>query len=327
MKKFLITAIFLFTFAVYVSGQDNKSRSLFPIQKDGNCGYIDRTGKVVIRPSFQLCSAFSEGLASVMLKNRKRGFIDAAGRLVIKAKFDKWFGGDFSEGLAAIALEDGRRGYVDNSGNVTLLEEYSYVGSFSEGLAAIERDGLKGYIDKNFNVVVEPKFQYAGKFADGFAPVRDLNGSYYYIDKTGRMAINFDGGEFSEGFAFIKVEDKYGFVDTNGKMVIALQFDKAEFFYEGLAAVMIKDKWGFIDKSGQIVIQPQFDEVDRFFPDGLAPVTIGEKSGFINKKGELIVDLLFDNTDWFYGGLGGIKVKDKWGYVDSSGKIVWQPSK
>ena len=327
MNKFLMTTMFLFIFVAFVSAQEIKTRSLFPINKDGKCGYINKTGKIIIRPRFKLCGIFSEGLASVMLVNENRGFVDETGRFVIEPKLGKWFGGNFSEGYAAVALENDERGYVDKSGNFTLLENCSYVGSFSEGLAVIERNDLKGYIDKKFNVVVEPKFQHAGNFADGFAPVRDLNDSYYYIDKTGQMAINFDGGEFSEGFAFIEVEGKYGFIDITGKVVISPQFDGARFFYEGLAPIMVKDKWGFVDKSGQIVIEPRFDDVDKFFPDGLAPVNMGDKGGFINRKGELVIGLPFDNTEWFYGGLGRVTVKDKWGYVDSFGKVIWQPTK
>ena len=49
---------------------------------------------------FVLARAFSEGLAAVMGKNDKYGFIDKTGKFVIQPQFYRV--GDFSEGLAAV---------------------------------------------------------------------------------------------------------------------------------------------------------------------------------------------------------------------------------
>jgi hypothetical protein len=43
-----------------------------------------------------------------------------------------------------------------------------------------------------------------------------------------------------------------------------LQFDDCRSFSEGLAVVKIEDKWGYIDKTGKIVINPQFDDAGGF---------------------------------------------------------------
>jgi WG containing repeat len=40
--------------------------------------------------------------------------------------------------------------------------------------------------------------------------------------------------------------------------VIPAQFNKAKNFSEGLSAVKIDDKWGYINQTGKVVIQPQF---------------------------------------------------------------------
>ena len=160
MSRFITTVFLLVSVSMIVLGQDGGTRTLFSVSVNGVCGYMNKTGKIVIRPRFQLCSSFSEGLAAVTLKNDKLGFVDTTGKLVIKAKFNYIFNDAFSEGYSRIAIGK-QHGYVDHSGKVKLFANYSYVDTFSEGLALIERDKLYGYIDKSFNVVIEPKFKYA----------------------------------------------------------------------------------------------------------------------------------------------------------------------
>jgi hypothetical protein len=55
-------------------------------------GYIDKTGKEVIKPQYRASGDSSEGLAPVCVKD-KVGFIDKKGKLVIKARFDPAWGG------------------------------------------------------------------------------------------------------------------------------------------------------------------------------------------------------------------------------------------
>ena len=66
------------------------------------CGFIDKSGKVVIEPQFDDVGAFIEGLAWVK-KDGKWGFIDKSGKVVIEPQFDG--AGDFSEGLAWVVIE------------------------------------------------------------------------------------------------------------------------------------------------------------------------------------------------------------------------------
>ena len=50
------------------------------------------------------------------------------------------------------------------------------------------------------------------------------------------------------------------FVDTEGKMCITPQFEDARSFSNGYAAVKKDHMWGFVDVSGNIVIEPVFQE-------------------------------------------------------------------
>jgi len=66
-KNFVAAAYCLiFSFVCGVNAQSiNSTSRLRPIQQDGKWGYIDSTGKIVIKPQFVWAEEFSEGLAAI----------------------------------------------------------------------------------------------------------------------------------------------------------------------------------------------------------------------------------------------------------------------
>ena len=131
----------------------------------------------------------------------------------------------------------------------------------------------------------------------------------------------------------IKVGDKYGFMDSNGQIVINPFFDKVSpTFDEDISCVRIGDynngKYGYIDRAGNFIIEPQF-EIAYDFHNNYALVAMDGKFCYINKSGEPITPLFNSTYAIFTGfsdGLCPIPNEDnKWGYVDTTGKYVIEP--
>ena len=74
-----------------------------------------------------------------------------------------------------------------------------------------------------------------------------------------------------EGYAAVKKNGKWGFVDVGGVEVIKFAFDDALSFGQHLAAVKYGEYWGYISRYGQMVIDAAFYEA-KSFSDGSAPV-------------------------------------------------------
>ena len=129
-------------------------------------------------------------------------------------------------------------------GRLVIPLEFDVVGPFSEGLAQAAVDGKCGFIDASGEWKIKPEFEASlpanavlmngvtmmlgGRFKEGLAPVYVegdplQGGTCQYIDKTGNKAFQqvFQrGGEFSEGLAPVCVDDRWGFINTSGWMVI-----------------------------------------------------------------------------------------------------------
>ncbi|NJM58191.1 MAG: hypothetical protein HC857_13175 [Synechococcales cyanobacterium RU_4_20] len=133
-----------------------------------------------------------------------------------------------------------------------------------------------------------------------------------FLDHQGRVAIapQFEAaGDFSEGLAWVQKNGKVGFIDSAGQVVIPLKFDQAQPFQENLAAVRADDKWGFIDRQGSWVIPAQFYQVAPF-SEGLARIEATpiapftpSKFGFINRTGQTVIEPQFREAESFSSGL------------------------
>ncbi len=122
---------------------------------------------------------------------------------------------------------------------------------------------------------------------------------------------------------------KWGYIDTEGTVIIDYIYDKADFFKEGLAAVSSDGKWGFINPDGIFIIKPQYDFCSGF-KEGLSKVVITEgntrKTGFINKEGETFFrSFLNGNAGNFSEGLAVFEKDGLYGYIDTNGNICINP--
>lgn len=87
---------------------------LYPVLLDGDWGYINKEGAMVIEPEHQIAYPFSDGLAAVR-SGWRWYFLDERGEFVIDGSFEDIR--PFSEGKAAVRV-DGRWGYINTSGNL-----------------------------------------------------------------------------------------------------------------------------------------------------------------------------------------------------------------
>jgi hypothetical protein len=336
-------------------GQAKASTRLFRILQDKKFGFMDRSGKVVIKPQFDDAEDFSEGLALVVI-NRTKEFIDEAGKVVIVPKDFEPING-FTNGLARGNITNTSpytKGYIDKSGKLVIDTKAMGACEFSEGLACVQTNKW-GFIDPAGRYAIKPQFDEVSYFREGLATVTfwdQSKASHHkqgYLDKTGRIVIQaqFDVTQsFSEGLAAVgmKVGDDYqfGFITKTGTMVIRPQFRWTFGFHEGLAAVQVSEKWGYVDKNGALVIKPEFDKAEGF-SEGLAAVAVNGKCGYIDRFGRFVIEPRFNEALAFTDGLafvkvggydanavndvvGGFDAEGKWGYIDKAGAYIWQPT-
>ena|SRR5919199_3777586 len=204
--------------------------------EDAQYRYIDRTGKIALKPPFRELngSSFFNGFAIVLISGnpQKWDFMDKTGKLLRLSGMIP--AGNFSEGLAPVSIPQQKIGFIDRTGKVAIAPQFDQrfdqnQGVFSEGLAVVARGDKWGYIDKTGKWVITPQFDHAQPFVEGLAAV-----------------------EFRRGNAYPSL---WGYIDKTGELVIKPQFEEAANFQNELAAVKRENDsaWSYIDKTGKFV--------------------------------------------------------------------------
>jgi len=312
--------------------------------QNGKVGFIDVDGRFVIQARFEDADRFHHNRAGVKV-GRKWGFIDNTGKFIAPPIFESvaWF----SEERAAVR-KDRMWGFIDLDGKIVIAPKFLDVLPFREGLAAyavrVQDDYKTGFIDRTGRVVISSK-NFVPVFVKGFSGglarvdsrrtdsatffARDSRKSYSgFINRKGEIAIplKYDSvADFENCLAPIMSNEKWGLIDNMGRVVIKPEYSNKFRFSEGLAAVKINQKYGYINQKNQVVIPPRYRYANEF-EEGLAVVQFQEdgKWRFIARNGEIAIPLEFDEQpSKFIDGLSLIRVKDKLGYIDRSGRFVW----
>src|ERR1051326_9062601 len=133
----------------------------------------------------------------------------------------------------------------------------------------------------------------------------------------------------------IQQNDRWGYIDRSGKIVIEPRFESAGEFSEGLAVASLEERSGFIDTSGKIVIEPKYP-VARPFSEGLARVQVSGEPysyegqwGFIDRTGQMVIAARFGKLEGvseeaydFHDGLAMIQSGGLTGFIDKKGNTV-----
>ena len=130
--------------------------------------------------------------------------------------------------------------------------------------------------------------------------------------------------DFKDGFAKVKLNKKYNFINKDNEFLSDVWFDEVDSFNDGFAKVKIKNKgWNFINKDNEFLSDKWFDEVNSF-EDGFARVYIKNKGfNFINKDNEFLSDKWFEGAGDFIDGFGKVKIKNKgYNFINKDGKII-----
>ncbi len=137
-------------------------------------------------------------------------------------------------------------------------------------------------------------------------------------------------------YAAVRKGDKWGYIDTTGKVQIPFNMDKAGSFSEGLANIKFGKNWGYIDKKGTFRFKPKFISANPFH-DGRALISYFDPKdsvnyrGYINKLGYLSIVLQnfqkgFDFNDGYARILERTQAGLQYGFKDTLDSFAIKPA-
>lgn len=245
---------------IHFSKAHNFSENLACVQKDGKFGYINEKNQTMIPFRFSFADAFSEGKACVVLDNNYY-YIDAHGQgMSCGCNYAE----SFSDGMAYIEVHEvsgGFCGFIDRNDNIIYMpHDFDFCGfDFTESRCVVQRyspyynifeksDKKRyGYIDKSGALSIPDIYQKAFPFYDGRAVV-SLENRFNVINLQGKHILPLSNdydyiGNYCCGLALVQKNNKFGFIDRDGNVVISLDYDIAYPFDNYITLGYKHNKW------------------------------------------------------------------------------------
>ena len=176
------------------------------------------------KPQYEVVGKLSNGLVAVK-EGFLYGFINSKNEYVIKAQYQEVK--DFVNGHARVKLND-KWGMIDTNGKVTVACSYDEIAHYHGTIWRVKKGDLYGLVSAANGTLIQP------------VKYTEIAEDYMVKNQRGMMMIN----------------NKYGFFDENGKVVIAAKYEQAssfDCFNAGEAWVILNGKGYDINKSGAIL--------------------------------------------------------------------------
>jgi gliding motility-associated-like protein len=166
----------------------------------------------------------------------------------------------------------------------------------------------------------------AQKTVEHIVAIKTAGSKFQFVNRQTRVPIDNllwdEVDAFANGFARVFLNNKFSFVNRNGKPISPVVFEDARNFSNKLSAVKKEDKWGFIDESGKVIISFKY-EIVFDFEQSVTAVFADKKWWLINNKGGIIKQLDISVCFGFKNGAAKITKDDKEGILHPDGKIVF----
>lgn len=327
----------------------------------GLTGYLDAEGRWALKPQWRKAYPFSSGRAR-FCENDRCGFIDKTGTVVIEPQYSalEFQVDDFDEdGYARFYVGDHYRdasrrvGLIDRDGKVVLEPKLLAMGPFADGVAAAILEGpcwQEGpFTDTG------PSIDVYGADDGNSEDIGVEHCRWKLIDTAGNPIGDRDYlavATFSEGLAAARDGEHWGFIDETGEFVIAPEapyrgpFAEAylhgrfipEPFSEGVAAVYLENEgWSYVDRAGVVVVTLP-EEAREFRPgpfrNGLAqiweqgPKQREGRSSYVDRTGAKVFGKEFASATNFCHGVAQVSTKPTHGVfsedvINTSGKTIF----
>jgi len=319
-----------------------KDTTIADVQYDGyNLNYLwtyTNAQGIVFSQTFSHIEDFKNGVAAVKEEvgaevPTRYATVDN-GQLVVQDRVTKGVF-DFNGHLLAPASDEasGKLGMIDETENWVVQPSFDNLEPYHEGLAVARKNNQYGYIDLKGNWVysrVVPVNQYIyitndfKPFTNGLAVAKTGTDTYQYIDQKGQVAFKTrfkNAGNFTkDGYAIVTVDAGTGLIDKQGNWAIKPNVN-IQSVANGIAIYYNEQGYsGARDiKTQKDIIPPTYSAIEQT-GNLLRVRNAGATYGYVNDRGDFIIQPQYDNAWPFDNGKAIVNTKDKYFYVDATGR-------
>lgn len=289
MQKVLREAKYAYEYngGKYASIIESVNGEYVEVTSEGGYKLYSLNDSYILEDEYEYISPRNVDGIVIVTSEKDSRLIDATGMVMGIFKEKVIDAGLYSEGYVAI-----NRGNLYSYYDEFAKEQfgaYEAAGAFQNGMAPVKKDGNWIFIntkgEETDKVYKEVILDNCGRYIIGeHIIVKSEDSAYEIYSKDWKLKAEIKCNKIdictSDGLIAICVDNKWGYVNTDGKIVIEPQYEDAKSFSNGVAAVCKNGIWGFIDKDNNLVIDYQYI-----------------KTGYMNSYGVCSVQTVKEDTE------------------------------
>jgi hypothetical protein len=201
-------------------------------------GYINRDGKEIVPPFNEDVSFYMNG-AFLVLPAFEDGFnwVDGYGDFISEHNREAIF--FFSNDRAMFKEKDKYNFITIENGEPLDSAGYAGLMPFTEGLAAFKRDSdsLWGYINIDNEIDIKPEFKLVKQMVNNMAAVMNEDNKWGYIDCYGKLVIDYmydNAFSFNNDLAIVLKDLEYLLINKNNEIIKELDDNDITYYYDDL---------------------------------------------------------------------------------------------
>lgn len=239
---------------------------MYVIVQEGKQKIVNSKGEEIITDGFDKVASIlkTKEKGFVYVKDEKYGIMTFPGEVTIEAQYDNLIE---AKQDVFIATKEGKQGVIDISNTTKIDFNYNTITYNENGDFYIAEDESynSNIINNNFEtrltgILIELNTE------QGYLKLRQDDKYKYYNFKFEEKNVK---DILKNNTLFLdKKDNKYGYVDKDGNVVVEYVYDDATDQNEyGYVAVKKDGKWGAINKNGQVVQEPIYNLDDYLIID------------------------------------------------------------
>ena len=300
--------------------------------------FADTLLQIIIPYTYDDISIIPDGF--IAKKGSLKLLLDGGGKSVYSSNYSSYYLANEGKALNSsvfIAESKSKFGVTDYKGRLILPIIYKNIVSDSSGKYYIvtTADNKSSLIDSSKNILIQPGQNIISYLSNGVYVIRNEN---YTPDNLQirlfsvklKKYLNLKPYQdisttFSEGLLAVLMNEKIGYINENGDLIIEPIYEKSSLGYSYIGMeggdgdgegdysennmTSLYSDCSFIDITKNS-IEESIWKSNYDFSDGLTVVQIGEKYGYINKKGQIVIPIIYNYATAFINGLASVTITE-----------------
>ncbi len=279
----------------YQDIQYNSLNDVFIVQRNSKQGVVSKKGDTIVNTEYD--TILFGGMYIDAKKGDKLYLFDLNGASVENKNIISKTATENPNYYIAIDEND-IYSIIDKDGNVLVDNDYSYIEYLPGDHFIVAKDGKNGVIDISGKSAIDISYTSIFRLNDtnliqaervDTKTIDLYNMEMYKVASLDNATITT-----SDNYIMLASDKDFAYYDFSGNKLNA----KDVFPNNQLFAKKINDKWGFVDKDGNIVIENKYEMVTDFNQYGFAGVKLDGKWGVIEQSTKNLIQEPIYKLDW-----------------------------